>query len=94
MAPHDSYFSGLPFHRVIAPAELGGVEKDAENLDIMSGRYARDDDTHDEEANSAHERVKQRENETTGNQCDEEQSPFRTENGQGAVHCFEDFVLP
>jgi hypothetical protein len=94
MAPHDSYLGTLPLHGVIAPAEFGGVEEDAENLDIMPGRNARNDDAHYEEADSAQQRVQQRENGTTGDQGDEEQSSFRAENGQGAVHRFEDFVLP
>jgi hypothetical protein len=49
---------------------------------------------HDEEADSAHERVHQRKDRSAGNQRDEEQSPLRAHNGQRAVHRFIDFVLP
>jgi hypothetical protein len=94
MVPRDVYLYWIRFHRVISPAKPGGIEEDAENLDIVFRCNASNDDAYDEEANSAYQSVQKREDRAACNQGDEKQPPFRAKHGQRAVHCLEDLILP
>jgi hypothetical protein len=53
IAPPDSDFHEIAFQWVIAAAELAGVEEHAQDLHVVLGRNAGDDDSHEEQADSA-----------------------------------------
>src|SRR6202789_3290654 len=53
MVPRNAYLYRLPLHGVVAPTEFSGVEKNAEDLDVMLRRDSRNDDAHDEEPDTA-----------------------------------------
>src|ERR1700679_1403614 len=93
MVPRDAYLDRLPLHGVVALAEFGGVEEDAEDLDIVFRRNPRDDDADNEEADAAEERVQEREDRAAADERNEEQPPLRAQYGQRAVHRLINFVL-
>src|SRR5882724_7258231 len=53
MVSPDGDLSWFPLHGVVAPAEFGGVEENAEDLDIMLRYDPRNDHSHDEETDAS-----------------------------------------
>src|SRR5258708_29898658 len=51
MVPPDGDLGWFPLHWVVTPAKLGGVEENAEDLDIVFSDDARDNEADDEETN-------------------------------------------
>src|SRR5579883_676914 len=68
----DRDFCGFPLHGVVTPSELGGVEQHAQDLHVVLGCNAGDDDAHDEQSNAAEQGVKEREDRSSRDQSDEE----------------------
>src|ERR1700761_1969856 len=53
IAPRYAELQGVGFHGVVPSAELAAVEQHAQNLHVMLGGDAGDDDAHDEQPNAA-----------------------------------------
>src|SRR5665213_617886 len=60
MAPHGDA-GGVVLHRVVPSAKLAGVQKHAQYLYVVPGCDAGGNGTHDEQADSAEERMNERE---------------------------------
>jgi hypothetical protein len=53
IAPRYANLHRVRLHGVVSPAELARVEEHPQDLDVMLGRNAGDDDAHDKQADSA-----------------------------------------
>src|SRR5579883_1642938 len=93
IAPPNGDLQRIELHGVVAAAEFAGVEEHAQNLDIVLGGDAGDNDAHDEQNNAADQRVQEGEDRASGDQRDEEEPSLRAKHGQGTVHRLINCVL-
>src|SRR5580692_10774147 len=78
IAPHNADFCVVGLHGVVPSPELAGVEQNAENLYVVFGGDAGDDDAHNEQPDTAEQGMQQREDRASRDQSDEEQPSLRS----------------
>jgi hypothetical protein len=89
IAPRYAYLCRFLFHGVVPPAELAGVEENAQDFHVILGGSSGDHDANYKQGDSTEEGMQEREDRAPGNQSDEEQSSLCSQDSQRAVHGLE-----